>query len=287
MVFASEDTITQLAVERWSTAHSPRMAELLPKLVVHLHDFARETNLTHEEWMAGLEFLEALGHISDEKRKELILASDVFGLSMLVVMLNAKRPKEATPNTVLGPFHIDDSPILDNNGNLSEDIPGQRLYVSGTVRDLKGNPVPGALLDIWQSDADGTYESQLGIDEARLRALLYADDQGKYGFWTIAPKGYSIPMDGPVGALIEKTDISYYRPAHIHFLITADGHETLITHLFKEGGEFLETDVVFGTVAELVTPFIENEAGKTPTGEILPEPYLTINYDFVLVPDKA
>lgn len=285
MAFASEDTITALAVERWNTAHSPRLRELMTKLVVHLHDYARETGLTHDEWIAGLSYITALGQISDDKRQEVILASDVFGLSMVVVMLNAQRPEGATPNTVLGPFHIEDSPVLDHGGNLSPDIPGQRLYVSGTVRDLDGKPVAGALLDIWQADEDGAYECQLDVAEPRLRGLLHTDDQGKYGFWTIAPKGYSIPMDGPVGALIYQTDISYFRPAHIHFLITAPGYETLITHLFRQGAEYLENDAVFGTMEALITPFVEHAAGETPTGDVSPESYLTVHYDFVLAPE--
>ena len=202
MQLVTEDNITELAKQRWGTAHDERTRELLTGLVQHLHDFAREVRLTEPEWMAAIQWLKRTGQISDEKREEFILASDVLGLSMLVVQMNHRFDADATPATVLGPFHIDGSPELDYAGDMSEGLPGVPLFVSGTVRGLDGTPVGGAVLDVWQADEDGAYEAQLPVEEARLRAKYTTRADGSYCVRTIAPKGYSIPMDGPVGELI-------------------------------------------------------------------------------------
>ncbi|MFD9704456.1 dioxygenase [Lentzea sp. NPDC059081] len=284
MQLVTEDNITELAQQRWATAKDPRTAQLLTSLVKHLHDFAREVRLTEAEWMAAIQWLTATGQISDSKREEFILASDVLGLSMLVVQMNHRFDPAATPATVLGPFHIDGSPELEFGGDMSDDVEGTPLYVTGTVRSLDGSPVAGAVLDVWQADADGAYESQLDVDEARLRAKYHPREDGTYCVRTIAPKGYSIPMDGPVGALIEQTEISHFRPAHVHFLVTAEDHEPLITHLFEEGAEYLDSDVVFGTKQELVVTFEPREPGPTPDGGTIDVPWVEARYDFVLQP---
>jgi hydroxyquinol 1,2-dioxygenase len=286
MKLVTEDNITELATERWGTAHDPRTAEVLTALVRHLHDFAREVRLTEAEWMAAVQWLTRTGQISDDKREEFILASDVLGLSMLVVQMNHHFDKAATPATVLGPFHIDGSPELEYGADMSDGIPGTPLYVHGTVRDLDGKQVGGAVLDVWQADTDGAYESQLDVDEARLRAKYATREDGTYCVRTVAPLGYGIPMDGPVGELIGRTDISPNRPAHVHFLINASGYEPLITHLFREGAPYLDSDVVFGTKQELVVAFTEHEAGPTPDGGESAVPFLTAEYDFVLQPSS-
>ncbi|GLY47360.1 dioxygenase [Lentzea sp. NBRC 102530] len=284
MQLVTEDNITALAQQRWATAKEPRTAQLMTALVRHLHDFAREVRLTEAEWMAAVQWLTATGQISDEKREEFILASDVLGLSMLVVQMNHRFDAAATPATVLGPFHIDGSPELGFGGDMSDDVDGTPLYIRGTVRSLDGTPVAGAVLDVWQADAEGAYEAQLEVDEARLRAKYRAREDGSYCVRTITPKGYAIPMDGPVGALIEQTEISYFRPAHVHFLLTADGFEPLITHLFEEGAEYLDSDVVFGTKQELVVRFVPQEPGPTPDGGSSSVPWVLAEYDFVLQP---
>jgi len=281
----TEDNITDLAVERWATAGDPRLAEVMTALVRHLHDFAREVRLTEAEWMAAVRWLTATGQISDEKREAFILASDVLGLSMLVVQMNHRLDPAATPATVLGPFHIEGSPELGYGEDMSEGLPGTPLYLHGTVRDLAGNPVAGGVLDVWQADTEGAYESQIpGIDEARLRAKYTTREDGGFCLRTIAPLGYTIPMDGPVGDLISRTAISHFRPAHIHFLINVPGYEPLITHLFQEGADYLDSDVVFGTKQELVVRFDEREPGRTPDGGTSDVPWLEARYDFVLQP---
>jgi hydroxyquinol 1,2-dioxygenase len=281
----TEDNITDLAVERWATAKDPRLAELMTAFVRHLHDFAREVRLTEAEWMAAMQWLTATGQISNEKREEFILASDVLGLSMLVVQMNHRLDPQATPATVLGPFHIDGSPEFDYAGDMSDGLPGTPLYLHGTVRDLAGNPIAGGVLDVWQADNDGAYEVQIpDVDEARLRAKYTTREDGSYCIRTIAPLGYTIPMDGPVGDLIGRTEISHFRPAHIHFLINVPGYEPLITHLFREGSQYLDIDVVFGTKQELVVRFDEREAGPTPDGGTSEVPWVEARYDFVLQP---
>ncbi len=285
MQLVTEENITDLAAQRWGTARDPRTAELLTALVRHLHAFAREVRLTEAEWMAAMQWLTRTGQISNEKREEFILASDVLGLSMLVVQMNHRLDPRATPATVLGPFHIEGSPELEYGADMSQGLPGTPLFIAGVVKDLDGNAVPGAVLDLWQADNEGLYESQhADVDEARLRAKYRTREDGTYCVRTITPKGYTIPMDGPVGDLIARTEISHFRPAHIHFLLAVPGYEPLITHLFQEGAEYLDTDVVFGVKEELVVRYEEREPGPTPDGGTSDVPWFEARYDFVLQP---
>ena len=285
MQLVTEDNITDLAAERWATAHDPRTAELMSALVRHLHAFAREVRLTEAEWMAAIQWLNRTGQISNEKREEFILTSDVVGLSMLVVQMNHRLDDRATPATVLGPFHIEGSPELEYGADMSQGLPGTPLVLLGTVKDLDGNPVPGAVLDLWQADNEGLYESQhADVDEARLRAKYTTREDGSYCVRTVAPLGYTIPMDGPVGELISQTEISHFRPAHVHFLINVPGYEPLITHLFEEGADYLDSDVVFGVKEQLVVRYEKREPGPTPDGGTIDVPWFDARYDFVLQP---
>jgi len=274
MSFTTEQEITAQAMQRWSTAHDPRLARIMPLLVKHLHAFAREARPSMDEWMAGIEFLTATGQISDEKRQEMILLSDVLGLSMLTVMLNDRSTAQTTPSTVLGPFHIDASPVAAHGSDLGDGIGGGRLHVVGSVRGADGAPIANAQVDFWQADHEGFYEAQLGAEDARLRAILSTDAEGRFDFWTVMPLGYTIPMDGPVGDLVGRTTISNYRPAHIHFIVSAPGHDPLVTHLFPTGADYLGDDVVFGVRQPLVVPFEPVADGAGGHHEV--------RYDFVL-----
>jgi hydroxyquinol 1,2-dioxygenase len=286
MPYATEENLTDLAVQQWAKCHSPRLRRIMQSLVKHLHGFAREVDLTQDEWLMAVNWLARTGKLSSEKRQEFILLSDVLGISMLVDAINHRFPEGATPSTVIGPFHIDESPELPMGADMAEGLKGESCFLVGTVRDLKGNPVEGAKLDIWQADADGMYESQLGSEEPLLRAVFHTGADGKYAIRTIAPPGYSIPMDGTVGDLLRHTDISHFRPAHIHFFISAEGYEPLITHLFKKGAKYIDSDVVFGVKDKLIVEFERHPAGKTPTGEMSSTPFVVVNYDFVLAKSK-
>ncbi|MFB9314813.1 dioxygenase [Nocardioides plantarum] len=280
--------LTEEATRRWATAHTPRMAELMTSLVKHAHDFAREVNLTEAEWMAAVQWLTKTGQISNTKREEFILASDVIGLSMLVVQINHDFSPVATPATVLGPFHIDGSPPAPYGHDMSDGLAGTPLFVTGTVTDTTGAIIPDAILDVWQADADGMYEAQISeAAEARLRAKYQAREDGTYCVRSIVPLGYSIPMDGPVGALISQTEISHYRPAHIHFLLEEPGYQRLITHIFEKDTRFLDSDVVFGTKPQLVTPFVTHDSGTAPDGTVFTTPFVTAEFNFVLEPAEA
>jgi hydroxyquinol 1,2-dioxygenase len=235
--------------------------------------------------MAAIQWLNRTGQISNEKREEFILTSDVLGLSMLVVQMNHQLDPRATPATVLGPFHIEGSPELEYGADMSQGLPGTPLVLHGTVKDLDGNPVPGAVLDLWQADNEGLYESQhADVDEARLRAKYTTREDGSYCVRTVAPLGYTIPMDGPVGELISQTEISHFRPAHVHFLLNVPGYEPLITHLFEEGADYLDTDVVFGVKEQLVVHYEKRQPGETPDGGTIDTEWFDARYDFVLQP---
>jgi hydroxyquinol 1,2-dioxygenase len=287
MPYATEQNLTDLALKQWEACHSPRLRQIMQSLVKHLHGFVRDVDLKQDEWLMAVNWLAKTGQISSEKRQEFILLSDVLGISMLVDAINHRFPEGATPSTVIGPFHIDDSPEMPMGANVAEGLAGETCFLVGTVRDLDGKPVEGAKLDIWQADANGLYESQLGAEEPVLRAVFHTGPDGKYIIQTIAPPGYSIPMDGTVGELLSCTDISHFRPAHIHFYISAEGYEPLITHLFKKGANYIDSDVVFGVKDKLIVEFKNCPAGKTPTGETSAKPFLVVNYDFVLSKSKS
>jgi hydroxyquinol 1,2-dioxygenase len=282
MQYATEENLTDLALKRWEACHSPRFRQIMQSLVKHLHSFVREVDLQEDEWLTAVNWLAKTGQLSTEKRHEFILLSDVLGISMLVDAINHRFPNGATPSTVMGPFHIDDSPELPMGANLAAGLAGTPCYVVGAVRTLDSEPIAGAKLDVWQADADGMYESQLGLEEPFLRAIFRTGSDGKYLIRTIAPPGYSIPMDGTVGDLMRQTDISHYRPAHIHFYISAPGYQPLITHLFKKDTRYIDSDVVFGVKEDLIADFKQQPAGKTPTGEVSTKPFYVVDYDFML-----
>jgi hydroxyquinol 1,2-dioxygenase len=282
MPYATEENLTDLAQKQWEACHSPRLRQIMNSLVKHLHGFVREVDLKEEEWLMAVNWLVQTGKISTEKRNEFILLSDVLGISMLVDAVNHRFPSGATPSTVRGPFHIEGSPEMPMGADMAEGLAGEPCYLAGTIRDIEGKPVAGARLDLWQADGDGMYESQLGKEEPFLRAIFRTGADGKYAIRTIAPPGYSIPMDGTVGDLLKQTDISHYRPAHIHFFITAPGYHPLVTHIFRKGTKYIDSDIVFGVKEKLIAEFKQYPAGKTPTGEDSATPFVVVNYDFAL-----
>ena len=282
MPYVTESNLTDLAVERWSNIPDPRLRQVMMAAIKHLHAFVREVEPTPQEWFAAIDWLTRTGKMCDDKRQEFILASDVMGVSMLVDAINNRMATGATPSTVEGPFHIPHSDEFALGADMAKGAPGIPGIITGTVRDLDGKPVGNAMLDLWQTDGEGLYEAQIGKDQY-MRGVYHARADGSYNVRTVAPIGYTIPMDGPVGDLMGRTRISHMRPAHIHFAVSAPGYKTVITHLFQRGGDYIETDVVFGVKEPLIVDFVKKDAGKASSGETLATPFYEVKYDFVLV----
>lgn len=279
-----EDNITRAVIGMQANATPPRLRELMTRLVQHLHAFAREVELTEEEWFAGIQFLTDVGHITTATRQEFILLSDTLGLSMLVTAMNNKKPKGCTESTVFGPFHVENSPRVELGGDVANGAQGEPCFVRGRVVDLQGRPVPDAELQVWQADAAGNYDVQYDDDAHRARATLNADAQGRFHFKTIRAEAYPIPHDGPVGKMLQALGRHPWRPAHLHFMITAPGHERLITHVFRNGDKYLDSDAVFGVRSSLIADWIEHAPGETPDGARSDVPFYTLDFDFVLNP---
>jgi hydroxyquinol 1,2-dioxygenase len=253
----------------------------------HLHAFVSEVRPSGAEWFKAIEFLTQTGQKCDDKRQEFILASDIFGVSMLVDDINNRRVAGATPSTVEGPFHIADAPEVAHGADMAKGAPGIPCFVTGTVRGLDGRPIAGAVLDLWQTDGEGLYEEQRRTAEPWMRGIYKTQADGSYSVRTVAPISYTIPMDGPVGALMGRTDMSHMRPAHIHFAISAPGYHYLVTHLFQKGDEFIDNDVVYGVKEPLIVEFVKHPPGKAPNGEMVDTPFYEVKYDFVLEQKQA
>lgn len=279
----NEDSITAAVLERFDETPDPRLHQILQSLVRHLHGFVREVEPSFAEWEQAIGFLTAVGHMCDDKRQEFILLSDTLGVSMLVDAINHRLPEGATPTTVLGPFFVENAPELPLGAEVAPAVTGERLHVSGEVTSVGGAPIADALIDIWHSDEDGLYDVQKP-DAAPLRARFHTDAAGKFHFWTTTPTAYPVPGDGPVGAMLRSTGGHLMRPAHLHFMIAAPGHETLVTHVFAEGDAYLDSDSVFGVKDALVTPFAEQAPGVAPDGTRMNTAWRALRYDFALKP---
>lgn len=277
MINLNQDNITQAVVKSFEGTPDARLKEIMTSLVQHLHAFAREVKLTEEEWFKGIDFITRCGHITDDRRQEFILLSDVLGLSMLTVAMNNEKPAACTEATVFGPFHVDGAPEYALGTDISNGAAGTPCTVRGTVRGLDGKPVANAMLDVWQSDENGLYDVQKPeLNEAQARGIVHTDSEGHYSFNSILAVPYPIPHDGPVGQMLEATGRHPWRPAHLHFLIKAEGYETLITHIFRKNSTYIDSDAVFAVRSSLVTDWVEQ-----PDGTFL------VEYDFVLNPQKS
>lgn len=284
----SDEALTKTVIESFAATENPRTREILQNLARHVHAFASEVELTEPEWSAAIDFLTRTGHITDDRRQEFILLSDVLGLSMLTIGINHRMPSGATESTVFGPFFLANSPKFENGDDLANGAPGHPCYLEGQVRSVSGEPIAGARLDIWQADDDGFYDVQIeGLDQPRGRGHLHSDDDGRWWFWSVRPVAYPIPYDGPVGDLLKASGRSPMRPAHVHFRVDAPGYETLTTHVFDEEDEYLDSDAVFGVKSSLITTFERHEPGTAPDGREVSEPFFTMSYDFVLAPEAA
>jgi hydroxyquinol 1,2-dioxygenase len=282
MPYVTEENLTDVALARWKDIPDARLRQIMQSLIKHLHGFVRDIEPTQAEWAAAIDWLTRTGRMCTQKRQEFILSSDVLGVSMLVDAINHRRAGGATPSTVEGPFHVPDAPPMANGANMAQGCPGVPCFVTGTIRGLDGEPIAGAVLDLWQTDGEGLYEDQRETQGPYMRGLYRSQADGSYAVRTVAPIAYTIPMDGTVGELMNRTNISHMRPAHIHFAISAPGYQGLVTHLFQKGDTFIETDVVYGVKEPLIVEFVKKPPGKAPTGETVNEPFYEVRYDFVL-----
>ncbi len=243
------ETVVDAVLEQMSTTPDPRMRQIQEAAVRHLHAFAREVNLTPGEWLQGIEFMTKVGKICTPERQEFILLSDTVGLSALVNLMHDKTALEiATDTSLLGPFFRENPPRYPPGGQICKDISKGELAIYGRVTDAKGNPLAGAEVGIWQTASDGLYDIQsMPSGEMDARGVFTTDAEGNYLLRTVMPLDYSIPMDGPVGAMVRMQKRHGMRPAHLHFLISAPGQRELVTALYMSNSNYLATDTVFGS----------------------------------------
>ncbi|SKY25096.1 dioxygenase [Gordonia sp. w5E2] len=280
-----EQALTDRVIDSFATAPNPRLREIMQSLTAHLHAFIRDVRLTDAEWEAGIQFLTDVGHITDDRRQEFILASDVLGASMQTIIVNNPSDGAVTESTVFGPFFVEDSPQIPLGGDISGGASGEPCWVEGSVVDAEGRAIPGARVEVWEADDEGFYDVQYPDGRVAGRAHVHADAEGRFRFWALTPTPYPIPHDGPVGRLLAATGRSPVRAAHLHFMVTADGARTLVTHIFVDGDPQLEIgDSVFGVQDSLIKEFARQQPGTpTPDGRNLGDiPWSRTRFDIVL-----
>jgi protocatechuate 3,4-dioxygenase beta subunit len=281
----TEEQITQNVLDSMANARDARLKYVMTSLINHLHAFVREVDLTQEEWMQGIQFLTRTGQMCDDKRQEFILLSDVLGVSMLVDAVNHRLSEGATESTVFGPFYREGARELPAGATISQDGRGEPAVVTGRVLSTDGRPIPGALLDVWETDENGLYEQQDPEQpDMNLRGKFRADSEGRYFFVGIKPVSYPIPSNGPVGKLLHMLGRHPFRPAHIHLLVSADGFMPVTTHLFVKGDPYLDSDAVFGTKDSLIVDFVRHDSQEEADRYHVTAPFYTVEYDFVLKP---
>ncbi|WP_328684860.1 intradiol ring-cleavage dioxygenase [Streptomyces sp. NBC_00343] len=280
-----EAELVERVARSFDNCADPRLKQLMTSLVHHLHAFVRDVRLTEREWSKAIEFLTSAGHITDDKHQEFILLSDVLGISMQTIAINNEAYGNATEATVFGPFFVEDSPEIPVGGDISAGASGEPCWVEGTVSDSKGQPVAGARIEVWEADADGLYDVQHDDGRTAARGHLFTDAEGRYSFWGITPTPYPIPHDGPVGKMLEAVGRSPMRASHLHFMVSAPGQRTLVTHIFVQGDQLLGADTVFGVKPSLVKEFERQLPGSpTPDGRAMDGAWSRVAFDIVLAP---
>lgn len=286
-----EESITDAFIGYFSEETDPRMREIMESLARHLHGFARETRLTHAEWVAGLECLRAAGRITNPERDEFVLLSDVLGLSSLVDMINS--PEKGTSSSVLGPFHVSNPPELPLGADMKGRFEGDLVLVEGFVRDTQDQPIAGATIDVWQTAPNGLYSSQdPDQDIHSFHALFTTDANGHYGFTTVRPVSYTVPTDGPVGDLLRATGRHPWRPSHLHYIVKAQGFRSLVTEIFPADDPYIDQDTVFGVRSDLIMHYTRRPAESFPSegyelsGKVN-EDYSRVEFDVILAQESA
>ena len=281
----SEERSAEVVAASFGNTPDPRLRQVLTSLVQHVHAFVKDVELTEAEWGVAIDFLTRTGHMSNDVRQEFILLSDVLGVSMLVETINHRTGGTSTESTVLGPFHMVESPPRRLGENIALDDKGTPCLVSGRVTGPDGEPLAGASVDVWQTNEDGFYDvQQPGIQPAgNLRGLFTADADGRFWFRSVVPRYYPIPDDGPVGQLLAATGRHPNRPAHLHFIVAAPGHRPVTTHVFIADSPYLDSDAVFGVKDSLVrdVPEVDDPARAAEVG--LPNPFRTLTFDLTLL----
>jgi hydroxyquinol 1,2-dioxygenase len=277
--------ITESVLRSLAATPDPRLKEVMTRLVAHLHAFVREVDLTEDEWRRAIEFLTRTGHACDDRRQEFVLLSDTLGVSMLVDALSHRGADGATESTVLGPFYRPGAPDLPYGASISRDGHGEPAVLTGRVVSTAGAPIPGAFLDVWETNERGLYEQQdPDQPEMNLRGRFRTDAAGRYKVVAVKPVSYPIPDDGPVGQMLRSLGRHPYRPAHVHFIVSAPGFAPLTTHLFVRGDPYLASDAVFGTKDSLVVDFVRHDSPTEAARHGVRAPFYAIEYDFVLRP---
>jgi hydroxyquinol 1,2-dioxygenase len=285
----TEDTITAAVQKTFDTSTDDRFRQLLVSLVQHIHDFARDVRLTGDEWFTAMDFIERVGKISSPTRQEVVLLSDILGLSMLLDTMNENPGGSTTDSALLGPFYVEGRPTAENGDDISNGVAGTPMFVMGCVVNEQGQPVKGARVDTWHSDGEGFYDVQQTEklhDEFAMRALLTTDDDGRFWYRSITPRYYPVPTDGPCGEILRAANRSIMRPQHVHFWFHADGYQQLITQLFLRDDPYIGRDAVFADQTSLQADFVRHDAGTAPDGTNVDEPFVTLDWTFTLAQEN-
>ena len=284
--FFTEATSAEAVIARNARASNPRLAEVMAVITRHLHAAVKEIEPTEAEWFEAIRFLTATGHMCNDWRQEFILLSDVMGVSMLVDAINNRKPSGASESTVLGPFHVQDAPELPMGADICLDQKGEPMLVRGTIRSTDGSPLTGAKIDVWQANDEGFYDvQQKGIQpDFNLRGVFRTGNDGRYWFKGVKPKFYPIPDDGPVGQLLKSLGRHPFRPAHLHYIIEAEGHDRLVTHIFDPDDPYIGSDAVFGVKESLLAKFDRIEDPDAIKAAGFDRPFYLVDHDFILAP---
>jgi len=285
--FFTEENSVEVVTGRNADARNERLKFAMEVITRKLHEAVKEIEPTQDEWFEAIMFLTRTGHLCTEWRQEFILLSDVLGVSMLVDAINNRKPSGASESTVLGPFHVADAPELPMGANICLDHKGEDMVISGRVLDTRGRPLADAVLDVWQANDEGFYDvQQKGIQpDFNLRGVFRTGPDGRYWFRAVKPKYYPIPDDGTVGKLLGALGRHPYRPAHLHYIIRADGFETLTTHIFDPDDPYINSDAVFGVKESLLAEFRKVDDPKRASALEFAGPFWEVEHDFVLAPE--
>ncbi|WP_377274175.1 intradiol ring-cleavage dioxygenase [Rhizobium sp. R86522] len=283
--YFTEETSVEVVTGRNAKARDERLKKVMEVITRKLHEAVKELEPTQDEWMEAILFLTRTGQMCNEWRQEFILLSDVLGVSMLVDAVNNRKPSGASESTVLGPFHVADAPELPMGANICLDAKGEDMVIEGRILDTEGKPIANAVIDVWQANDEGFYDvQQKGIQpDFNLRGVFRTVSDGHYWFRAVKPKFYPIPDDGPVGQLLGKLGRHPYRPAHLHYIIKAEGYETLVTHIFDPDDQYIHSDAVFGVKESLLAKFDRRRDPQRAAEYGFSEEFWEVKHDFVLV----